>query len=99
MVYARWRVAVPCIETFAQLPQRVRRTGGGSARAGGGERSADLVTCCDCQARFRLFVSNANWFKDKGLTPAARCKHCRLYRQARPARAAQRRRALTPFIL
>lgn len=25
-------------------------------------------------------MSNANWYKDKGLTPASRCKHCRLYR-------------------
>ena len=70
----------------AQPPLRRRREAAGGARAGGGPRFADLVTCCDCQSRFRLYVADANWYKDKGLTPATRCKHCRQYRQARACR-------------
>lgn len=49
-------------------------------RCGGGPRKWDVITCCDCQRRFRRQVSDAQWYQQKGLTPAIRCKDCRTYR-------------------
>ena len=40
----------------------------------------EVITCCDCQLRFKRLVADAQWFARKGLTPAIRCKHCRSYR-------------------
>ena len=65
-------------------PQRVRPPPparlAAPARAGGGPRKSQQLTCVDCQNLFRRQQSDADWHAARGLTPAIRCKSCRDYR-------------------